>query len=613
MTTDPHKPLRRDVRLLGELLGETLQTHEGARLFELVERVRALAKSARAGSDADFAELASLLEDLPIDAAIPLARAFTHFLNLANVAEQHHRIRRRRAYLRDPDAAPQRGSCDEAFPRLIAGGLTPDALYDAIAALRIELVLTAHPTEVSRRTLIHKYNRIAALLAEHDRPDLTAPERDEIAAALRREIDAAWKTDEVRPERPTPLDEVRSGLIVFEQSLWQALPRFMRGVDRALRAATGRPLPLGTSPIRFGSWIGGDRDGNPSVTPEVTRKACLLARWAAAELYLREIEALRDELSMVDASPALRAHVGEAREPYRALLREVRERLRATRAWVEAALDVDQPPDEAVYLDAAALRAPLQLCYDSLLATGNEAAAHGRLLDLLRRVAVFGVTLAPLDVRQESDKHTEALDAITRALRLGSYAEWDEGQRLAFLERELDNPRPLIPARLDASPAVRDVLDTFATIARIHPESLGAYVVTMTHNASDVLAVELLQKAVGLAHPRRVVPLFETGDDLRNAGATLERLLTIDWYRTRIGGRQEVMVGYSDSAKDVGRLSAGWALYQAQEVIVETCRRHDVQVTLFHGRGGSVGRGGGPTYLALRSQPSGSIVGSLFF
>jgi phosphoenolpyruvate carboxylase len=608
---DPHKPLRQDVRLLGALLGDTLRTHEGSPLFELVERVRALSKSARGGADDDFHQLAALLADLPIDAAIPLARAFTHFLNLANVAEQHHRIRRRRAYLRDPGAPPQRGSCDEAFRRLIDGGLAPDALFEAIAGLRIELVLTAHPTEVSRRTLIHKYNRITALLAEHDRPDLTVPERDEIAAALRREIESAWKTDEVRPERPTPLDEVRSGLIVFEQSLWHALPRFMRGLDRALRATTGRPLPLDAAPIRFGSWIGGDRDGNPSVTPEVTRKACLLARWVAADLYLKQVEALRDELSMVEASPELRARVGEAREPYRALLRDVRERLRATRDWVEASLETDRPPAATAYVDAASLREPLQLCYDSLLATSNAAAADGRLLDLLRRVAVFGVTLAPLDIRQESARHTAALDAITRALELGSYAEWDEARRLEFLAGELDNPRPLIPRALDASPEVRDVLDTFAAIGRIHPQSLGAYVVTMTRAASDVLAVELLQKAVGVPHPLRVVPLFETGDDLRGAGDTLDRLLAVEWYRRRIDGRQEVMVGYSDSAKDVGRLSASWALYQAQELIVDTCRRHAVKVTLFHGRGGTVGRGGGPTYLALQSQPSGSIDGTL--
>jgi phosphoenolpyruvate carboxylase len=613
MAIDPHKPLRQDVRLLGDLLGDTLRTHAGEQLYERVEHVRALAKSARAGADGDFATLAASLRELPIEAALPLARAFTHFLNLANVAEQHHRIRRRRAYLRDPNAAPQRGSCVETFSRLIADGVPPERLYEGVCALDIELVLTAHPTEVSRRTLIHKYNRVAALLDAHDRPDATVPEREEVIAALRREIETAWETDEVRQKKPTPLDEVRSGLIVFEQSLWHALPRFLRSVDQALQATTGRRLPVDAVPVHFGSWIGGDRDGNPNVTPEVTREACLLARWQAADLLLKEVEALRDELSMTSASAPLRAIVGDAPEPYRELLRGVRSRLRATRDWVEQALQEgrEPPPPDAVVLGAAAIRDPLQLCYDSLMATGNAVAAEGRLLDVLRRLATFGVTLAPLDVRQDSQRHTQTLDAITSALGLGSYAGWNEDERLAFLTREITNPRPLVPRGFAPSPEVQDVLDTFAAIGRIHPESLGAYVITMTRQASDILAVVLLQKEAGIARPLRVVPLFETGDDLQHAPQVLDRLLALDWYRAEIDGRQEVMVGYSDSAKDIGRLSAGWMLYKAQEAIVAACRRHAVQVTLFHGRGGSVGRGGGPTYMALQSQPSGSIDGTL--
>jgi phosphoenolpyruvate carboxylase len=610
--TDPHKPLRQDVRLLGELLGDTLRARLGQPFFETVEHVRTLAKAAR-NAETNFHELASLLSALPVDAAIPLARAFTHFLNLANVAEQHHRIRRRRTYLRDAAAAPQRGSCEETFARLVGGGVTQDQLYDAVRAMRIELVLTSHPTEVSRRTLIHKYNRIASLLARRDRPDLTIPEQEEVATALRREIEAAWDTDEVRHDRPTPLDEVRSGLIVFEQSLWHALPQYLRSVDRALRRVAGRELPLDAAPLRFGSWIGGDRDGNPNVTPDVTRKACLLSRWVAADLYLQEVESLRDELSMTRASPALRAHVGDAREPYRELLRDVRARLRETRAWIERSLGAarDLPPDERVYLDAEALAAPLRLCFESLVDSGDAIIARGRLTDLLRRLSAFGVVLARLDIRQESDRHTQALDAITRALGLGSYAGWDEARRVEFLLGEIDNPRPLAPRHLDADPEVRDVLDTFQAIAAIHRESLGAYVITMTRNASDILAVQLLQQDAGVTPPLRVVPLFETAADLRRAHDVMDRLLAREPYRQRIGGRQEVMVGYSDSTKDIGRLTAAWELYKAQENVVATCRRHGVEVTLFHGRGGSVGRGGGPTYVAIQSQPSGSVDGTL--
>jgi phosphoenolpyruvate carboxylase len=614
METDPHKPLRQDVRLLGELLGDTLREHEGAPLLQTVEQVRAAAKTSRARADRDFQALATELRQLPVDAAIPLARAFTHFLNLANVAEQHHRIRRRRAYLRDPKSPPQRGSPDETFARLVARGISRDELYAAVCALQIELVLTAHPTEVSRRTLIHKHNRIAALLAESDRSDLTVPERDELHAALRREILSAWVTDEVRHERLTPIDEVKGGLIVFEQSLWHALPKFLRSVDRALNTVTGRPLPLDAAPVRFGSWIGGDRDGNPNVTPDVTRRATLLARWVAADLYLKEIIALRDELSMSDAAPALRDQVGDVREPYREILRKVRAQLQSTRAWIEASLETadgfrDPGPD--VILERAQLLAPLQLCYSSLAETGNALIAGGRLTDVLRRVATFGVTLATLDIRQASDRHTDALDAITRALGLGAYAEWDEEQRLDFLVRELSNPRPLIPHGLQTSPAVSDVLETFRIIARLPAESLGTYVVTMTHQASDVLAVELLQKEMGTARPLRVVPLLETAADLQRAPRILDRLFAIEWYRARIDGLQEVMVGYSDSAKAVGRLSAGWELFKAQEAIVNACRRRHVRPVLFHGRGGTVGRGGGPTYLALQSQPSGTIDGRL--
>ncbi|HEU4692159.1 MAG TPA: phosphoenolpyruvate carboxylase, partial [Vicinamibacterales bacterium] len=446
MENDPHKPLRQDVRLLGELLGETLRATEGAQLLDAVEHVRRVAKTSRARADRDFQALATELEQLPVAAAIPLARAFTHFLNLANVAEQHHRIRRRRAYLRDPSSPPQRGSSEETFARLVRRGISPADLHQAVCSLQVELVLTAHPTEVSRRTLIHKHNRVAQLLAEGDRPDLTVPERTELQAALRREILAAWKTDEVRHQRLTPIDEVKSGLIVFEQSLWHAVPRFLRSVDRALVSVTGSALPLHVSPVRFGSWMGGDRDGNPNVTPDVTRRATLLARWMAADLYLKEIEALRDELSMNDATAALRARAGDAREPYRELLRGVRSRLVATRAWIEKTLDSDVGSDEPgsdVIFERAELAEPLQLCHASLVETGHELIAGGRLTDVLRRVAVFGVTLAQLDIRQASDRHTEAIDAITRALGLGSYAEWDEPARLEFLARELQNPRPL--------------------------------------------------------------------------------------------------------------------------------------------------------------------------
>jgi phosphoenolpyruvate carboxylase len=613
MEGDPHKPLRDDVRLLGELLGDTLRRHAGEAIFRTVERVRALAKSARAGHDDDFRALADELANMSLDDAVPISRAFAHFLHLANVAEQHHRIRRRREYQRDPQARPQEGSCEEGFARLLASGLSGDRLHEAVCALQIELVLTAHPTEVARRTLVQKYNRTARALARRDRPDLTPPEQQELIAAIHREIDAAWATDEIRDRPPTPLDEVRSGLIVFEQSLWEALPRYLRSVDRALRANTGRGLPIGVTPVRLGSWIGGDRDGNANVTPEVTRRACLLSRWVAADLYLGEIEALRDELSLEAATPELRERARGAHEPYREVLRGVRTRMISTREWVEASLgaDANVQPDASVYVEPNELMDTLLACHQSLEATGHQLIAGGRMEDVLRRVSAFGTTLARLDIRQDASRHTETLAAVTSALGLGSYADWDEAKRVDFLLTELAGRRPLIPADLKPAPEVQDVLDTFRMIARTPAGSLGAYVITMARNVSDVLAVELLQKDARVASPLRAVPLFETSADLQNAGDVIDRLLRIPRYRARTRGRQEVMIGYSDSAKDVGRLTAGWDLYKAQEAVVAACSRNGIRVTLFHGRGGSIGRGGGPTYLAIKSQPPGSIDGTL--
>jgi phosphoenolpyruvate carboxylase len=536
----PDPNLRDDIHLLGDLLGETLRRQESEQLFEMVERVRALSKH-------DFAAMAQTLSST--GDALTVARAFAQFLNLANIAEQHHRVRRRREYQRDENARPQPGSCEEVFARLPA-----DRLYEAVTSLQIELVLTAHPTEVMRRTLLQKQRRIADLLARNDHQDLTPQERQAIVDDLRREITSMWETDEVRHERPTPLDEVRGGLVVFEQSLWDAIPQYYRVLDGALQRHTGRALPIDAVPIRFGSWIGGDRDGNPNVTAEVTKQACLLSRWMACDLYLRDIEDLRLDLSVTRGSRELEEAAGCTHEPYRALLKKVRDDLRATREAIEEALPTGAPVFSPPLLE------PLMLCWRSLHETGNAALAQGRLLDLIRRAHCFGTTLVRLDIRQDSAKHVELEQAD---------------------------------------------IDTFRAIDEIPADSLGAYVITMTRTADDVLRVAALQQKL------RIVPLFETIADLRNAPETLRQLFANESYRRRIAGRQEVMVGYSDSSKDAGRFAAAWELYQAQEQIVAVCREAGIELTLFHGRGGSVGRGGGPTYLAIRSQPPGSIDGRL--
>jgi phosphoenolpyruvate carboxylase len=609
LASDPHRPLRDDIHLLGDLLGETLR-HQDPSLFAHVEAVRAMAKAARAGDAHAFDQLADVLGAMPIDSAVPIARAFAHFLLLANVAEQHHRERRRRAHARGEGDGPQRGSCREAFARFVAEGVPADSLAAAVGRLHIELVLTAHPTEIVRRTLLQKYNRIAHYLADRDRPDLTPSERDDTVDELRRAVTEAWQTDETRDRAVTPLDEVRGGLVVFEETLWDAVPAFLREFDRALRETTGQELPLDRAPITFGTWMGGDRDGNPNVTSEVTRRAVELARWQAADLYVRDVSRLRDELSLASASPELTARVTGAREPYRALLREVVRRLVATRDRLttdDSRLVTEAKP----YWAAEELAEPLRVCYRSLLATGNEVIARGRLTDLLRRVATFGLVLARLDLRQDSARHTEAVDWVfTR--RGVSLPDVDEPERFRILAEALEQGVDTRPLPLAEAPdSVRDVIETFQAAAGIHPESLGAYVITMTRRPSDILAVEFLQRLAGTTHPQRVVPLFETADDLNASGDVLRTLFALPWYRARIKGRQEVMIGYSDSTKDAGRLSAAWALYRAQEAIVGAAAADGVTLTLFHGRGGSVGRGGGPTSLAIRSQPPGSIEGTL--
>ncbi|HKE90669.1 MAG TPA: phosphoenolpyruvate carboxylase [Gemmatimonadales bacterium] len=620
MTPDSLTPLRDDVRLLGNLLGETLRRQEGEQLFATVERVRALSKSGRAGNAADFDELERVLRELPLDQALTVARAFAHFLNLANIAEQHHRLRRRREHQLAPGSAPQQASFEDSFARLLASGVTQEALHDQVRSLRIELVLTAHPTEVTRRTMRQKARTIAELLERMDHPDLTPAERAEAIDALRAEITAAWQTDEARAGQLSPIDEVKGGLVVIEQTLWDAVPASLRALDRILRAATGKPLGVDVAPIRFGSWIGGDRDGNPNVTPAVTTEACLLARWMAADLFHKEIDALRSELSMRDGSAGLVARAGEEREPYRALLREVRDRLAYTRDWIDDVLKgrralTEWKTDTRLYLDPEDLAEPLRLCDRSLRESKAETIADGRLSDVLRRVASFGLALVRLDLRQESGRHTAALDAVTRGSGQGSYAEWDEAQRVAYLTRQIADGGGAVAAASSAAsqfpPEVQDVLATFQHAAALPPGSFGAYVISLASRPSDVLAVELLQLAAGITPPLRVVPLFERVPDLQTAGATMTDLLGLAAYRERIQGHQEIMVGYSDSAKGDGRLSAAWELYKAQEDVVAACRARGVSVTLFHGRGGTVDRGGGPMHLAIQSQPPGSVNGSL--
>ncbi len=608
---DDDAGLRDDVRLLGMLLGETLRKQHGERLFETVEEVRTQAKSARQGKLADPDALYTMLSGMDADEMLHLARAFSQFLNLANIAEQHHQIRvRRRRYAQGGDSRSG-DFLDDELASLRDSGIGKAKLYKAIANLRIELVLTAHPTEVTRRTVAMKYQRIAALLDERDRPDLSRHDQQELKRALIRTITEIWETDEIRRTRPTPIDEARAGQVVIEQSLWDVVPTLLRNLDLACRRHTGKALPLDATPIRFGSWMGGDRDGNPNVTADVTEQVCRYSRWKALDLYAREIDELRRELSMRHCSDRLRAIGGTGHEPYREVLRGVLRGLRASQAHVEAAIDGAAPGPAPAHTSADTLLAPLMAIYDSLHECGDGVIADGRLTDIIRRLHGFGLNLMRLDIRQEASRHAEVLDAVTRYLDMGSYLDWDEERRIAFLVGELSRKRPLIPDDVPLKRNAREVLDTFHMLARQDPDALGAYVISMASTPSDVLAVELLQRECGIRRPLRVVPLFERLDALEGTAECMTRLFSIDWYFKHIAGRQEVMIGYSDSAKDAGQLAAAWGLYRAQEALVETSKRFGVELTLFHGRGGTVARGGAPAYSAIRSQPPGSVNGSL--
>ena len=615
MDNSVNTPLRDDVRLLGDLLGQCLRQQAGEDLYQTIETIRQASVSTRGEQGAALSSLRDLLSPLDDATLLEVARAFSQFLNLSNIAEQHHRERLHRQHQRYPgDPGGDQGIRD-VLQRLqeeqVPGGVIEGTLRD----LSVELVLTAHPTEVTRRTLIRKYDQMADLLGELDRPDLTDDELAFRREKLYRLILAAWSTDEIRRERPTPVDEAKWGFATIEQSLWQAVPEMVRQLEREL-AEQGLPQPPADwAPVRLASWMGGDRDGNPNVTAPVTREVLLLARWMAADLYLRDVENLLADLSMETASDELLAETGHSHEPYRVILRQVRQRLKLTRRQMEARVENLPVPEGEGFQRREELLAPLQLIDRSLRAVGLGDIADGDLKNTLRRLNCFGITLLCLDIRQESTRHRDAVDAVTRYLQLGSYADWPEERKQAFLVEELQARRPLIDDGFyrseECSDEVAEVLATCRVIAEQGSEGLGAYVISMARAPSDVLAVMLLQKIAGVSEPMRVVPLFETLDDLDNAEDTMSALLAVPFYRQRVAGGQEVMIGYSDSAKDAGFLGAAWAQYRSQEKLTALFAEHQIPLTLFHGRGGSISRGGSPTRMALLSQPPGSVAGRI--
>lgn len=602
----PHS-LRDNVRLLGELLGDTLLKHEGPKIFKKVEDIRTQGKHVL-GESADAQGLLSLLSSVEDHEVLPITRSFNQFLNLANIAEQEF------------SASVEAGTDDHLDQLLVkqVATLGKDELAKVVNSLKIELVLTAHPTEVTRRTLIHKYDKIADSLSGLRRADLLPHEISQEQSKLSRLIEEIWTTDEIRNERPTAVDEARWGFAVIESSLWQAVPDFIRHLDGLSRKRLGKGLALNAAPFAFYSWMGGDRDGNPNVTHDVTEKVLLLGRWMAASLYLKDIKSLAGDLSMNAASAELTAQLPEgSKTPYRDILEPVASLLENTVSWANDKLRGNDvyAASSTLLTERAQVLSTLELCHRSLCEQGLEEIANGPLTDCIRRLNCFGINLVPLDIRQDGERHVKVLDELTQYLDMpeyrgkGSYIEWDEDARQAFLLEQLESKRPLFPRNWRCSEDSQEVLATCRVIAQEPEETLSQYVISMAQQPSDVLAVALLLKECGMTWNMPVVPLFETLDDLDRAPSVMNRLWQMHWYQTYSAGHQTVMIGYSDSAKDAGKLAATWAQYKAQEQLVKIADKYGVQLVLFHGRGGTVGRGGGPVEKAMASQPPGSVKG----
>eukprot|EP00804_Cyclotella_cryptica_P018875 CCRYP_006412-RC/>CCRYP_006412-RC protein AED:0.21 eAED:0.21 QI:182/1/1/1/1/1/6/99/1018 len=658
--------LRSDVRTMGTLLGEAISHHHGADVLQKVERLRSMAKESRTVSSAGeerLAPMAEFVSELTAKELVVISRAFAHFLGVANAAEAHQRCRRLKLDLErevnEEVSLPVNGapapigalhaskpdSTAGVISRLVYGkdgkSVSKEEIYKSLISQTVEIVLTAHPTQVNRRTLLEKHSRVQKILNEADslREKSTPYHRQQLDDALRREIASIWQTDEVSRVKPTPQSEAERGTLVLETILWDSLPSFLRKLDATMKWGLGEEygLPLTASPFKFASWMGGDRDGNPNVTPDVTREVCLTNRIKAAQLLEADVRELMGLISgnppsvncQSEAMQKIRMRVGEeSRAPYRSYLHPVATKLANTASWAQRELkrvqkkenfDYHMANPEDVYLNEKELLEELLTVHQSLCDTGNTVVANGKLVDVIRKISAFGLTLVPLDVRQESDRHAEALDCITKYLGLGSYSDWDEATRVSWIQTQLQSRRPLIRSGIwrEAesesffTPTAVDTLETFQMISEQYEGSLGAYVISQCTSASDILAVLLLQLDAGVKKPLRVVPLFETLGDLNGAAATMEKLFSIPAYIGSLEGRkQEIMVGYSDSAKDAGRLAASWAQYETQVKLSEVAKKFSVDVVYFHGKGGTVGRGGNPnTFKAILSHAPGTING----
>ena len=611
----PTKLLREDVRYLGSILGKVIKKQEGQKFFNLVEKVRKLSKVNKINySNHSYGKIIRAIKNLNPKNTFKLTRAFTHFMNLINLAESIDASRSLNEYENNRKKISTKNIfIEEIFEDLFnSKKISENKIYNLAKNLNIGIVLTAHPTEVKRRTLIQKYHKITEILEERDLLKNYPSKLKILEKKLFDELTIIWNTDDLKRSRPTPFDEARWGLAIIEDSLWDTIPKVYRRLNSIFVQNINKGLPKNFNPIEFGSWMGGDRDGNPNVTAEVTKQVILLSRWEAAKLYEKTLTKIIRSYSMEKCSRKISRKVGNSHEPYRVFLRPLRDKMRTTHRSIEQHLINKKPLDKKKLLSSREeILKPLRVVRESLEQNQSENIASGELLDLMRRAKCFGINLARLDIRQESSRHSQLIAEFIKKKYKKNYYSFSEDQKINFFKLAINSKKNIITNFKFKNKENKEVWSTFKTLSQEPPECLGAYVISMTTSASDILSISFLQKEAKIKNKLRVVPLFETLDDLINSKTIMRNLFSQNWYRKLIKNKQEVMIGYSDSSKDAGKICASWHQYKAQEEIVKLAKKYKIDVTFFHGRGGSAGRGGGPIQATLRSQPPNSVNGKI--
>jgi phosphoenolpyruvate carboxylase len=628
--------LRNDIRLLGRILGDTVRDQEGADVFELVERIRQTSIRFHRGDDAGArSELELILDSMSISQTLRIVRAFSYFSHLANIAEDQNNIRRMRQSSKAGEP-PRPETLARTLLHARTAGISPTNLRKFFASALVSPVLTAHPTEVRRKSTIDREMEIAAVLDQRERLQLTPEELAGSDEQLRRAVLTLWQTNLLRRTRLTVLDEVANGLSFYDYTFLREVPRLHCRLEDRLNDGEGASQGELASFLKMGSWIGGDRDGNPFVTAEVMRGTLKMQSSRVIRFYLDELHVLGSELSLAahlaDVSKDLRALAESSPdksphrsgEPYRLAVSGIFARLTATAARLEVETTRAAVGEAAPYAGIAEFKADLDVLNRSLLGNNSRVIARGRLRHLRRAADCFGFHLARLDIRQNSAVHERTVAELIDAAMPGkSYLAMNEEARIALLFDELRNTRPLASEFVKYSEETIGELAVFRAAAQAHAkygaEAIPQCIISMCKGISDMLEVAVLLKEVGLVDPSgrsaiNIVPLFETIEDLQASSHIMDRILSMHDYRKLVDSRgsvQEVMLGYSDSNKDGGFVTSGWELYKAEIDLVEVFERHHVRLRLFHGRGGSVGRGGGPSYDAIIAQPGGAVNGQI--